>query len=788
MASTTYQNLKTIMELSAEAGENGIQAFLQLASILSGAPSHAPAWPEFVRDGWCNCMLHVFENVSLTEPLSNEQKTLLKAMLSAELDTPLFRKFYALYFNCTFPKCANPNGILQAFGMSDATPLKNVVARIEMYAEVVEGGDCWDSQNGVCKIVSLDEANCRVKVLLADGTEKSVHIETFLDKFVLIKKDSILLKLLAKEEKMHFASRADLNAKVLDSIVTRQVADANLAKSLLVPVPYSQDEFAELCIPAPENKTAQTDESMDDLSKRWDYSRSLVELEGRLSEAIASKVKGTGKKSKSSVADEEASEDADKQNAESSLLVVSNINVQNVKNLLERNAGRADQALRWANVVGIMCRDAELQKEVTEFLSTIKNSVVSWTDAERFIEVTDKLPSKQVLPWMDITLKLAGIDFLINCTIRLPFRLWPHTERLLKELDDEQRRAAKANVADGASATTDDAEESEDKAVSKKSKKASEGKKARGENEALFVARVFDDFKAGKPSCEHYMWLWKDPVAKVSQDEASIELREKYLSDSYLLFKTLHKDLKGNYLKSQRELRKLLLDSDVFQKMVMRNGDEEAIKNLVRCVKRVPLLDSSEKQSVLVKIVRIYDSARATVEENASVQVQENIGFITSIHSYLLKQEELRKLVDEEIPANTAAIEEARSHGDLSENSEYKFAKEQQRILGQKQRELAKSLDNCRSIDFADQDVRDVVIPGCIVTLHYNDDESVEKITLLGVFDTDTEKNWFSYESPMGKVLLTKKVGTHVKTPSGREVTIAGIEALPADVLEFLRK
>ena len=760
---TSYQNLKAVQELSGEAGEKGIMACTQLANILKGAPSPAPAWPEFVRTGWCICMEHVFETLSNNDELSEEQRGLLKAMLNAELDTAELRKHYVHYFRTAYPKCSNPNGVLQALGLTGATPLNRVVARIDMYSEVKEGGMCWDAINGVSTIIALDDANCRVKVAIGD-VEKSVRIEQFLDKYVLVKDDSILMHLLNKEP-MHFASRADLNAKVLDSIVTRQVADANLVKNILVPTPYTQAEFAELCMPAPDGKKEEVVEKTDDLSKRWDYSRSLVELEGRLTEAIAAKSKAADDDEEDDAEVAAAKPAAGKNRGEGSKLFVSNVNSQNAKNLLERNAARVDQALRWANVVGMMCRDEKLRKDVKEFLATIKDRVVSWTDAERFIEVTDKLPSKQVLPWMSLTMELAGVDFLIDCTIRLPFRLWPHTERLLKEADEAAKKENEKENKDG------DAK-----------------KGATGANESRFIERVFDDFKSGKPSCEHYMWLWKDPAAKLMADAEGNVLRNKYLADSYLLFKTLHKDLKGNYLKSQRELRKLLLDNQTFQKAVMMDGKKEAIENLVRCVKRVPLLDSSEKQSVLVKIVRIYEEARGVVEENASAQVQESVGFITSIHSYLLKQEELRKLVDELIPANTAAIEEARSRGDLSENSEYKYAKEQQRILGQKQRELERGLDTCRPIDFEDQDVQDVTIPGCVVTLHYKDDDSEEQITLLGIYDTDTDKNWFSYESPLGKVLLTKKVGTRVTTPSKREATIAGISKLSDDVLDFLRK
>ncbi len=694
---TSYQDISTLKKLFAEAGENGIQAISNLADILNAAPSMAPAWPELLRNEWKEGTEHVFENVSAIDPLSPEQCRLLRAMLNAALDTPALRDQYVHYFKCAYPRCANPSGIMDAIGL-ERTDLLLVSGRMMVFDALQIGLNCWDAAYGLGTVKEFNERSCDVTIL--QERERQVKLQQFLDKEVVVKKDSPLAKLIAKQP-ITFPNRNELNKAAISSVVTLLPASPAMIEKMLVPAIYSPEEFSKLIVSA-SAIAAEQSKGNSELNSRWDYSRSLVELEGRL--------------------------------AKTADLEAENLNLENVQNLLTRDAARADMASRWANVVAILCKNQKANEFLTKFLQGLADKIIVWKDMKLFVETTDKLPSKQVPAWMALTKAIAGDQFLLESTIQMPYRLWPHAEQLFSTKEDHQR----------------------------------------------FVDRIFLDFKEGKPTADHYSWLWK---------ASKSEQRSKYLSDSYLLFKTLHKDLKGNYLKSQRNIHKLLMDDVEFQKTLMRNGELDAITNLVSCVKHMPLLDSSEKQSVLVKIVRIYPEARSIVEENASAQATErqSMARITSIHSYLHVQEELASLINEKIPANTAAIEEARSRGDLSENSEYKYAKEQQRLLGARRNELERTLATCKPIDFAEQDVNDIIIPGSIVSLRY-EDGTASQIYLLGLFDTDSEKNWFSYESPMGKVLMSHKVGDKLHVPSGKEVTVTAIDPLPEEILDFLRK
>jgi transcription elongation GreA/GreB family factor len=278
-----------------------------------------------------------------------------------------------------------------------------------------------------------------------------------------------------------------------------------------------------------------------------------------------------------------------------------------------------------------------------------------------------------------------------------------------------------------------------------------------------------------------FYWLWKAPHE---------ERRSKYLSNSPMLFKTLRTEVRGSYLKSQRALRRMLVDDESFQRTVMRDGDDKdvhakAVETLVRCVKHMPLLDAGERQSLLVKIVRIYPDFIHIVEEKTAASASRLGVKLTSNRSYRRCQLELKNLIEVKIPENTAAIEYARSLGDLRENSEFKFAKENQRLLGKKRGELEKILDETRPTDYRNVKIENTAIPGCSVEITFENGK-VEEYFLLGRLDTDPSRNMISYETPLGKLLTGTKVGSELEMPSGENATLTAVKPLSEEMLTWL--
>lgn len=132
-----------------------------------------------------------------------------------------------------------------------------------------------------------------------------------------------------------------------------------------------------------------------------------------------------------------------------------------------------------------------------------------------------------------------------------------------------------------------------------------------------------------------------------------------------------------------------------------------------------------------------------------------------------LKQE-LNHLLKVERPENIQAIEEARSHGDLSENAEYHAAKEKQSFLEGRINELQDVISRSEVID-PEVGPTDRVVFGRTVLLYNNQTDEEISYQLIGPYESDPENGKISVTSPIGQVLIGKEEGDEVKarTPGG---------------------
>src|SRR3954453_9424079 len=129
--------------------------------------------------------------------------------------------------------------------------------------------------------------------------------------------------------------------------------------------------------------------------------------------------------------------------------------------------------------------------------------------------------------------------------------------------------------------------------------------------------------------------------------------------------------------------------------------------------------------------------------------------------------DELRRLRLHERPAIVEAIEEARAHGDLSENAEYHAAKERQGQVEATIADLEDQLSRAMVIDPTTLSGNKVVF-GATVTLLAEDEKKV-KYQLVGQVGAAASHGRISYNSPLGRALIGREVGEEVEVsaPAG---------------------
>jgi len=136
-------------------------------------------------------------------------------------------------------------------------------------------------------------------------------------------------------------------------------------------------------------------------------------------------------------------------------------------------------------------------------------------------------------------------------------------------------------------------------------------------------------------------------------------------------------------------------------------------------------------------------------------------------NGYAALKAELERLKKVERPKNIKEIEEARGHGDLSENAEFHAAKERQSHIDARIRDLEHKQAEAQIIDTSNLSTEKVVF-GSTVTVRDVQNGKEHRYTLVGPDEGDLKNGKISVQSPVGRALIGKRVGetVEVKTPA----------------------
>jgi transcription elongation GreA/GreB family factor len=270
---------------------------------------------------------------------------------------------------------------------------------------------------------------------------------------------------------------------------------------------------------------------------------------------------------------------------------------------------------------------------------------------------------------------------------------------------------------------------------------------------------------------EGKMDLLKETLARlVNQHTAGSELllwlgRER--SDAFAeilgpeIFRAMLTAMERDQFNERRSnrLRDFILEDHELIAQLTASADIEVVEDLTRALQLSPVFDDMDKRSLLARLVKAHPAVQSLV---SGEQTKQDSSLLVSWESLERRRAEYGELVQKKIPANSKEIAIARSYGDLSENHEFKAAKEMQKILMRRKEELETQLARSRGADFSNANT-DAVNIGTIVQATNLETNQSESFTILGAWDSDPDKGIISYLSPVGAALLNHKTGDEVE-------------------------
>ena len=243
----------------------------------------------------------------------------------------------------------------------------------------------------------------------------------------------------------------------------------------------------------------------------------------------------------------------------------------------------------------------------------------------------------------------------------------------------------------------------------------------------------------------------------------------------------------GAALRAQNQLREQIENTDSLKSVLAAMSDSQR-RDFMRRISESPAWSKLDRQSLQAKVIKLCPDLHEVVLRKNNAAPKEKKQRITSKRSYQARKDQFEHIIKKEIPENSKEIELARSYGDLRENSEFKFAKEKQRLLGLQAEELQKALDEVKPTDFKDFP-HDIVGIATGVEIVYADGNR-ETYYILGEWDQDETLHIISSQTGMANALAGAKTGDRVKVPTASgeavEVEVAAVNPLSEEIRNWL--
>ncbi len=272
-------------------------------------------------------------------------------------------------------------------------------------------------------------------------------------------------------------------------------------------------------------------------------------------------------------------------------------------------------------------------------------------------------------------------------------------------------------------------------------------------------ADIVDNYKEYR---EAFVWFARYIVDEPWFEKLELSYEKILIGLIHLLDITFREISNKKDVSINRKLNKQIQDF-LFKEEKLLNyiltADRESIGRLYTLVEDIKELDPSIKINIKHKIIEKYPDFRFYGQQEAE---KISMGLLMTRESFERKQEELKHLIEIEIPANSKEIGIAMAKGDLRENAEYKAALERQELLKTTVSKLQEDLQKAQIFNSEDLDTSKVSF-GTKVRLKNLKDNKTEEYTILGPWESEPSKNIISYLSPLGSALWNRKKGEELE-------------------------
>lgn len=233
----------------------------------------------------------------------------------------------------------------------------------------------------------------------------------------------------------------------------------------------------------------------------------------------------------------------------------------------------------------------------------------------------------------------------------------------------------------------------------------------------------------------------------------------------FLLVESFREPRKGDSLKAQHQIQELLDDVEWLKGILLRVGEIER-KQFLTKIAGARFLEETARRSLLARIIKAFPELTHAAEAAGGQGAEKPAAHFTSWRSYREREEQFRVLVEKTIPENSRDIAVARSYGDLSENHEYKTAKEMQGILLKRKGEIEHDLKTVKGTDFRGMDTDRAGMGTCVTVAR--PDGRRERYCILGEWDSDESRGIISCMSRLARILDGRRAGDEVVLPTGK--------------------